>query len=458
MDEFNNNQPNTDGVDTGYTVTPNGNFYSKKASDIIQDDITPKYEQPTQNSQSERESQTPPTYTASYNNNFYAKPPKVKKERKTKRTYGVATVIISGVLAAVVSVITCVAVLGSVHTTQIDTTSSVKKVESSTANNVNINVDETVTSIAEAVAKKCTDSVVGIRTTTSVASFFGQTQNQSGEGSGVVYSEDGYIITNYHVISDAVTSSNSKIEVFIGNSSSDSYSADVVGYNISCDLAVIKINATGLTPVEFGNSDQLSVGQYVVTIGAPGGLEFMGSVTYGIISGLNRTVSTDSSIKLIQTDAAINPGNSGGALLDGEGKLIGINSSKIVSEEFEGMGFAIPVNTVKEKCDKIISRKGNGQAYLGVSISSTYTSEVLSFYGYPSGAVVSSVADSSPAANAGIERGDIITEFNGTAITEYTMLNDLLYDCEANQTVSVKIYRNGRYYTIDIKLASDTAN
>lgn len=458
MDEFNNNQPNTDGVDTGYTVTPNGNFYSKKASDIIQDDITPKYEQPTQNSQAERESQTPPTYTASYNNNFYAKPPKVKKERKTKRTYGVATVIISGVLAAVVSVITCVAVLGSVHTTQIDTTSSVKKVESSTANNVNINVDEIVTSIAEAVAKKCTDSVVGIRTTTSVASFFGQTQNQSGEGSGVVYSEDGYIITNYHVISDAVTSSNSKIEVFIGNSSSDSYSADVVGYNISCDLAVIKINATGLTPVEFGNSDQLSVGQYVVTIGAPGGLEFMGSVTYGIISGLNRTVSTDSSIKLIQTDAAINPGNSGGALLDGEGKLIGINSSKIVSEEFEGMGFAIPVNTVKEKCDKIISRKGNGQAYLGVSISSTYTSEVLSFYGYPSGAVVSSVADSSPAANAGIERGDIITEFNGTAITEYTMLNDLLYDCEANQTVSVKIYRNGRYYTIDIKLASDTAN
>lgn len=459
MDEFNNNQPNTDGVDTGYTVTPNGNFYSKKASDIIQDDITPKYEQPTQNSQAERESQTPPTYTASYNNNFYAKPPKVnKKERKTKRTYGVATVIISGVLAAVVSVITCVAVLGSVHTTQIDTTSSVKKVESSTANNVNINVDETVTSIAEAVAKKCTDSVVGIRTTTSVASFFGQTQNQSGEGSGVVYSEDGYIITNYHVISDAVTSSNSKIEVFIGNSSSDSYSADVVGYNISCDLAVIKINATGLTPVEFGNSDQLSVGQYVVTIGAPGGLEFMGSVTYGIISGLNRTVSTDSSIKLIQTDAAINPGNSGGALLDGEGKLIGINSSKIVSEEFEGMGFAIPVNTVKEKCDKIISRKGNGQAYLGVSISSTYTSEVLSFYGYPSGAVVSSVADSSPAANTGIERGDIITEFNGTAITEYTMLNDLLYDCEANQTVSIKIYRNGRYYTIDIKLASDTAN
>lgn len=459
MDEFNNNQSNADGVDTGYTVTPNGNFYSKKSGDIIQDDITPpKYEAPYQNTQDEQQPQTPPTYTANYNNNFYAKPPKAKKERKPKRTHSTATVVISCVLAAVISLVTCVTVMSFTHTTETNTAHEVKRVDSGSTNSVNINVDESVTSIAEAVAKKCTNSVVGIRTTTSVASFFGQTQNQSGEGSGVVYSEDGYIITNYHVISDAVTSSNSKIEVFMGNSSSDSYSANVVGYNISCDLAVIKINASGLTPVELGNSDQLNVGQYVVTIGAPGGLEFMGSVTYGIISGLNRTVSTDSSIKLIQTDAAINPGNSGGALLDSEGKLIGINSSKIVSEEFEGMGFAIPVNTVKEKCDKIISRKGNGQAYLGVSISSTYTSEVLSFYGYPSGAVVSSVADSSPAANAGIERGDIITEFNGTAITEYTMLNDLLYDCEANQTVSVKIYRNGRYYTIDIKLASDTAN
>ena len=122
------------------------------------------------------------------------------------------------------------------------------------------------------------------------------------------------------------------------------------------------------------------------------------------------------------------------------------------------MGFAIPINTVKEKCDKIISRKNDSQAYLGVSISSTYTSEVLSFYGYPSGAVVSSVAENSPAANAGIVRGDIITEFNGVTISEYTVLNDVIYDCEPNDTVSIKIYRNGRYYTSDIKLASETSN
>ena len=184
----------------------------------------------------------------------------------------------------------------------------------------------------------------------------------------------------------------------------------------------------------------------------------MGSVTYGIISGLDRTVSTSAGLKLIQTDAAINPGNSGGALLNSEGKLIGINSSKIASVEYEGMGFAIPVNTVKEKCDKIISRSGDSQAYFGVSISSTYTSEVLAFYGYPSGAVVSSVAENSPAEKAGIKRGDIITKFNKVEISEYTVLNDALYDCEAGDTVSVTIYRSGKHYTTDIKLESETLN
>lgn len=466
MNEFENNNQNNDTLsgfdnandnDTGYTVTPNGNFYSKKSEDIIQDeptftaaDTTPQYEPP------KTEYQAPPTYTASYgnNNNYYQKPQKAKKE---KRGHSTAVVIIASVLAAVIGAVSGIAVMGTVFKADTNTTSITEQTDKSSTK-VNINVDETASSIAEAVAVKCTDSVVGIRTTTSVSSFFGGSQEQTGDGSGVVYTADGYIITNYHVIGDAVESSNSKIDVFVGDSSSTSYPATVIGYNISCDLAVIKINATGLTPVELGNSDELKVGQQVITIGAPGGLEFMGSVTYGIISGLDRTVSTNSTLKLIQTDAAINPGNSGGALLDASGKLIGINSSKIASVEYEGMGFAIPVNTVKEKCDKIISRKGDSQAYLGVSISSTYTSEVLAFYGYPLGAVVSSVAEGSPAANAGIERGDIITEFNGVTVSEYTVLNDALYDCEAGDTVAVTIYRGGRYYTADITLTSETSN
>lgn len=420
----------------------NNDFYNKKAEDIIQD-------QPVQKQQY----QPPPTYTTSNYNGFTA-PRKAKKE---KRGHSTAVVIIASVLAAIIGAVSGTVILGSVFS--VDTnTSQVTEQNSEPKNNVNITVDETASSIAEAVAVKCTDSVVGIRTTTSVMSFFGGSQQQTGDGSGVIYSENGYIITNYHVISTAVESSRSKIDVFIGNNKSKSYPATVVGYNISCDLAVLKIDATGLKPIELGDSSDLKVGQYVITIGAPGGLEFMGSVTYGIISGLDRTVSTNSGLKLIQTDAAINPGNSGGALLNAEGKLIGINSSKIASVEYEGMGFAIPVNTVKEKCDKIISKKGDSQAYFGVSISSTYTSQVLAFYGYPAGAVVSSVAEGSPAEKAGIERGDIITEFNGVKISEYTVLNDALYDCESGDKVDVTIYRGGKHYTVNIKLTSDTSN
>lgn len=450
MSEFENNTNTPE--NEGYTVTPNGSFYSKKSEDIIQDEITPPT--PPQHENTHSNQQTAPNYTASYNGYN----PAPQNPRPQKSGHSTAVVIIASVLAAIIGAVSSIAVLGSVFSVDGNVTSTTQQTDKESAENINITVNETASSVSEAVAQKCGNSVVGIRTTTSVSSFFGGSEEQTGDGSGVIYTSDGYIITNYHVIKDAVQSSKSKIDVFIGTNSSDSYSATVIGYNISCDLAVIKINATNLTPVEFDNSDELKVGQQVITIGAPGGLEFMGSVTSGIISGLDRTVSTNSALKLIQIDAAINPGNSGGALLNTQGKLIGINSSKIVAEEFEGMGFAIPSNTVKEKCDKIISRKSDSSAYLGVSISSTYTSQVLSFYGYPSGAVVSSVAEGSPAAKAGIERGDIITEFNGVKISEYTVLNDVLYDCDAGDTVAVTIYRSGKYYNTDIKLTSDTAN
>ncbi len=411
--------------------------------------------------------QNPPNYNPNYQNYNTPQRTTPQKPKKTKKGHSTWVVIISSLLAAIIGATSGVLGMGSIlgiswlfsgDDTTPTTSEGVTEIFNNNKDNVTIKVDENASSIAEAVAKKCTDSVVGIRTTTSVSGFFGGTQEQSGDGSGVVYTSDGYIITNYHVIADAVSGQNSKIDVFIGTDGSKSYPATVVGYNISCDLAVIKINVKGLTPMEFGNSDDLSIGQYVVTIGAPGGLEFIGSVTYGIISGLDRTVSTNTGLKLIQTDAAINPGNSGGALLDANGKLIGINSSKIASVEYEGMGFAIPVNTVKEKCDKIIAREGTAQPYFGVSISSTYTSEVLELYGYPTGAVVSSVADGSPADKAGIVRGDIITEFNGTKIKEYTEFGEFLLDCKPNDTVKITIYRSGKYYTVNVKLASDGSN
>ena len=477
MDDYNNKQNGElrgfDEVtnENGYTVTPDGGFYTKSREDIIQDEAFKSPEQPDNaaraedTSQAEQEArQTYADSGANYsrNNNynyggttFYARPPKQKKNKK-KGAFGAGTVIAAALLAAVIGAGSGIAAVTLSSKNGSNTSSPITS--SVSGSNVNINIDETAESVVEAVAKKVTPSVVGIRTTTSVRSFFGSSNESTGEGSGVVYSADGYIITNYHVISGAVTNkSGSKIEVFTDTLDSDSYEATVVGYNISTDLAVIKINAKGLTPAEFSDSSKLKVGQYVITVGNPGGLEFMDSVTYGVISGLNRVVSSDSDVKLIQTDAAINPGNSGGALVNTKGQLVGINSSKIVSEEFEGMGFAIPSNTVAEICKNIIEKQNDPEPYLGISVSEKYNSSVLKYYGYPSGAVVSSVADGSPADNAGLAKGDIITEFGGTEITEYSMLESLLQKCKPGDQVSVKIYRSGRYYSTTVTIGSNNA-
>lgn len=445
MSEFEKNSDNTTpqgeihGFDSVNGEVQDG-FYTKSGDDIIQDDI--KYEAPQNNYNS---------YSYSNSNSYgygnYYTPKKPKKQHST------AVVVACAILAAIIGATGAIAAMFAVDYGTQDAITEQKQEIS----NVNISVDETAQSIAEAVAIKASDSVVGIRTTTSVTSFFGGTSDATGEGSGVIYKEDGYIITNYHVIEEAVQSNNSKIEVFVGSKDTESHLAQVIGYNISTDLAVIKIDAKNLKAAEIGSSKDLSVGQYVITIGAPGGLEFMGSVTYGIISGLDRVVSANTGLKLIQTDAAINPGNSGGALLNAKGQLIGINSSKIVAEEFEGMGFAIPIATVVEKCDKIIARKDEPAPYVGISISERYTREVLSFYGYPAGAVVSGVIEGSPADLAGIRRGDIITELNGTAISEYTVFGDVLHDLEPNQKVSIKIYRSGRTYDATITIGSDSA-
>lgn len=465
--EFSSAEKTSD--NNGYTVTPEGGFYTKPREEIIQDHL---FERKGTTSQPEPEPQVktepPKTEYKAPEQNYYSgspysnysqpnsygyKPPKVKTPKQKKR-YGAGIVVTASLLAAVIGALSGAAVTFFAAP---EKTVTIEQ-PGVTGNNVSINIDETAESVVEAVATKVTPSVVGIRTTTSVMSFFGGTSEASGEGSGVIYSSDGYIITNYHVIAEAISNrTGSKIEVFLDNASSKSFAATVVGYNISSDLAVIKIDAKGLTAVEITDSDKLKVGQYVITIGNPGGLEFMDSVTYGVVSGLNRVVSSDLGVELIQTDAAINPGNSGGALVNTKGQLVGVNSSKIVSEEYEGMGFAIPSNTVVEICDKIIEKENSPEPYVGISISEKYTQSVLKYYGYPSGAVVLSVAEGSPAANAGIRRGDIITEFDGKEITEYTVLEDLMMQATPGDSVSVKLYRSGRYYSTNISIGYNNA-
>ena len=184
-------------------------------------------------------------------------------------------------------------------------------------------------------------------------------------------------------------------------------------------------------------------------------MEFMGSVSQGIISGLNRTIATESGVQMhmVQTDAAINPGNSGGALVDSEGKLIGINNVKLSGDGFEGMCFAIPVNEVVEITDRIISKEDMDFGYLGIAINTKYTAEILDRMGYPAGVVVYSVDEDSPADKAGIEAGDIITKLNDVEVSSYAAMVSERNKYGAGDTITVTIFRGGRTTTVEVTLA-----
>lgn len=416
---------------------------------------------------------SPYSYTPNSGYGYQPVPtPQPEPPKEDKKSVSVLTLVICIILSVVISAVTSVAVLLSTtdgdlgfgglttNNAEVDPEDENNSVGNSanSGQNTTITIEGTVESMVEAVYQKASPSVVGIRTTASVIGFFGGSTESTGEGSGVIYSADGYIITNYHVIGDVVSNQyrNASVEVFLNSDPNKPIEAKVVGYNVSADLAVIKISKSGLTPVEVANSDGIKIGQYAVAIGSPGGIEFLNSVSYGIISGLNRSITVDSigEMQLIQTDAAINPGNSGGALLNSKGQLIGINSSKLVDESFEGMGFAIPSNTAISVVNSIINNKDKASPYIGIEIYK-YTADYLAEYGLPAGAAVKSVVSGAPAYNAGIRAGDIITAFDGTEITEYTVFMEVLQKCTPGERVSARIYRNGRYYNATITIGSN---
>ncbi len=426
-----------------------------------------------------------PLYSYTPNSNYiYNTPtstpqPTPEPPKKDNRRFGMGAMVLCIVLSVIISTFASLAIAfgsmedsgskdkdkdtASVSTsdkTDSDDSSSNESSQSGTTVSTVITVDGNVESVVEAVYDKSAASVVGIRTKASVQGFFGGSTESTGEGSGVIYTKDGYIITNYHVIAEVVTtqSENSSVEVFLMSAPEEPVDAKVIGYNASADLAVIKIEKNDLPAVSIANSDEIKVGQYAIAIGCPGGIEFLNSVSYGIISGLNRSITIDSigEMELIQTDAAINPGNSGGALLNSKGELIGINSSKLVDESFEGMGFAIPVNTALEVVKEIIDNKDNPSPYIGIEIYK-YDSEYLAQYKLPAGAAVKSVVKNAPAYSAGIRAGDIITEFNRVEITEYTDFIDALDECEPGTKVTARIYRNGRYYSTTVTIGSNNS-
>ena len=308
--------------------------------------------------------------------------------------------------------------------------------------------DSTDTTLANAVAQKALPSVVSINVTTS---------DGEGVGSGVVLDADGNILTNYHVIEGAQS-----ISVSTGDAS---YDATVVGSDESSDLAVIKIDAgdAALTPIEVGDSSTLQVGDWVMSLGSPFGLEQ--SVSTGIVSSLYRSTMLQNTsgntiyTNLIQTDATINPGNSGGALVDDEGKLVGINSLiESYSGSSSGVGFAIPGNYAVEVAQKLIAGQTVTHAYIGGSFQTVTANNARSnSLSVNQGAYVAELADDGPAAQAGIQKGDVITALDDEEITSSDALVLAVRSHSVGDTVTVTLMRGSKQMQVQVTLGSDEA-
>lgn len=271
-------------------------------------------------------------------------------------------------------------------------------------------------------------------------------QSTSGEGSGVILDEEGYIITNAHVIEGAR-------EMNVVTHDGTSLKAELIGQDTQSDLALIKVKGDNLVPASFGKSEELRIADQVLAVGNPGGLKFSSTVTVGHISALNRNVrSGNTSISFIQTDTAINPGNSGGALVNTKGEVIGINTSKIVAEGYEGMGFSIPIDYVLNIIEDI---KANGYVKnrATIGISAQYINEQeAQMYNIQSGIYVHEVLSDN--AKKVLQERDIIVSFDDTKITSLAHLAELLRDKKPNDTVKLEVYRDHKLINLEIVLTT----
>lgn len=290
---------------------------------------------------------------------------------------------------------------------------------------------------AAKASEKVSDSVVGILCYSDDVPDQADTTTASSQGSGIIFSQDGYVITNAHVIGNSKTA----YAIRVVTSDGKEYKAGVVGYDSRTDIAVLKMDdAKGLTPATFGDSSQLEVGQDIIVVGNPGGLDYQNTTTKGVISALDRKLSTSSLTKYIQTDAAINPGNSGGPLVNYYGQVVGITTSKIVSETYEGMGFAIPSQTVKNIVDTLV-KNGYVEGRVKIGISGiAVTSDQASNYNIPQGIYVQSIVSGGPCDGTSLKEGDIITEVDGKTITSFADVYAILETHKPGDKIKVKYY------------------
>ncbi|HPL98707.1 MAG TPA: trypsin-like peptidase domain-containing protein [Bacillota bacterium] len=325
--------------------------------------------------------------------------------------------------------------------------SDVNNVYAAAVDNTKIVYSGTVSPVVP-IAEKVSPSIVAISLKTRTRDFFGRIFEGQGTGSGIIIDKQGHIVTNNHVVEGAD-------DIIVILHDGKELEATLIGRDSQTDLAVIKVDSDNLTVAELGDSSALKVGELAVAIGSPMGTEYAGSVTAGIISGLNRTVSIgDDSIKLIQTDAAINPGNSGGALVNSEGKVIGINTIKFAETRVEGMGFAIPINEAKPIIEDLINNKKVLRPFLGIQ-GITISKEEAEEYKLIQGVYVRLVIPGSGAEAAGVRRGDIITKIDDKKVLTIEDLIAEIQKHKVGDTVKIEVYNQANEYkTLTVKLTA----
>ena len=390
-----------------------------------------------------------------------------KSEHKTKIGFanGFLLPFVSGVLGCTVVVGTCFGV-PSIKNKLLGSTSN-NSGSNTNSNNLNTGyVSQTSLSnysdTSVYAANKILPSIVGIKVeynVNSLISMFGrQTQNSTAtaSGSGIIISEDGYILTNNHIVSSSSSESYyevseaTKVTVTLFNDETE-YEAKIIGKDEQTDLAVIKIEKTGLSKAEFADSDSVKVGEFAMAVGNPLGMQ--SSITCGVISAVNREV-TDSDGKkftLIQTDAAINSGNSGGALVNSEGKVIGINTLKLSGTGIEGMGFAIPINSTTDITSQLIQYSKVKRPYIGIS-GMDLDEKTAKANNLVQGIYVKSIEDFSAAEKAEVKVGDVIIEADGKKITTMDELNEIKNTHKIGDEMKIKVNRNGQEKELTLTL------
>ena len=390
------------------------------------------------------------------------------KTKKTKSGFGKSVIIpfISGVLGCTVVIGTCFGIpsiktkiIGSSNSSSISTTNNNSTKSDGYVKQTSL---ENYSDTSVYAANKILPSIVGIKIeyTVNSTSIFGRSGSTTAtaSGSGIIISEDGYILTNNHVVSSSSSESNSyyqiseatKVTVTLFNDETE-YEAKIVGQDEQTDLAVIKIEKTGLTKAEFADSDDVKVGEFAMAVGNP--VNMTSTVTTGIVSAVNRKI-TDSDGKTytcIQTDAAINSGNSGGALVNAQGKVIGINTLKLSGSGIEGIGFAIPINSTTDITSQLIQYSKVKRPFIGIA-GIDLDETTAKKYNLVVGIYVKSVEDFSSAEKGGLKAGDVILEADGKSIKSMDELNEIKNSHQIGDTMKLKVNRNGSEKEITLTL------